>query len=392
MVHMAEGRKRGALLAIGALALAGAVLELGTRFYLRYLAPPDRFLKYASIGQLGSRADAQPTLSPHRYLGYAPTPAYSRGRNRHNALGFRGAEVAVPKPPTAYRIVCLGGSTTYGDGIEDWRFTYPALLQDSLRARGMSEIEVVNAGVSGYSSYESVLNLEFRVLDLHPDLVFFYEAINDVPTRMVWPPSAYRGDNSGFLGEKWSLQEPSLLERSTLLRAVMIKAGLVLPQTTLSRALGPLPPTSYIVRFAEQLQNGTYPSGPFRHVSVRTMLDSNPPTYWERNLRTLIAVSRAHRVRPVLATLAYSGAFAEQLLYSSPEFREGTAENNGVLRRVARELDVPVLDLATMMPGDRQYFRDGVHFTEEGSAVMAHLIGSALIERRLLPRATVSEP
>ena len=130
MVRIAEGGKRGALFAIGALALAAVVLELGARLYLRYVASPDRFLKSDCISQLETRADALPRLSPHRYLGYAPTPGYSRGPNRHNALGFRGAEVAVPKPPTAYRIVCLGGSTTYGDGVEDWHFTYPALLQD----------------------------------------------------------------------------------------------------------------------------------------------------------------------------------------------------------------------------------------------------------------------
>ena len=72
----------------------------------------------------------------------------------------------MPKPPTAYRIVCLGGSTTYGDGVEDWHFTYPALLQDSLRARGIGDVEVVNAGVSGYSSYESVVNLENGISDV----------------------------------------------------------------------------------------------------------------------------------------------------------------------------------------------------------------------------------
>ena len=380
----AGGLRGKALLAIGALAFAAAVLELGARLYLRYLASPDRFLKYASISQLESRADAQPRLSPHRYLGYAPTRGYSRGPNRHNALGFRGAEVSMPKPPAVYRIACLGGSTTYGDGVDDWRLTYPALLQDSLRAWGVSEVEVVNAGVPGYSSYESVINLEFRVLDLHPDLVFFYEAINDVYPRLVWPPSAYLGDNSGFLGDKWPFEGPSLLERSTLARAIMIKLHLILPQPTLSRALGPPAPTSYAVRFGEQRKNGTYPSGPFRQVSVRTMLDSNPPKYWERNLRTLIAVARANGIRPVLATLAYSAGFP--WLSESPEYREAIAENNDVLRQVAREMAVPVVDLAKVIPGDPRYFTDGVHFTEDGNGVMAHLIGSFLIARRLVPR------
>ncbi len=114
------------------------------------------------------------------------------------------------------------------------------------------------------------------------------------------------------------------------------------------------------------------------------MLDSNPPKYWERNVRTLIAVARANGIRPVLATLAYSAGFP--WLSESPEYREAIAENNDVLRQVAREMAVPVVDLAKVIPGDPRYFTDGVHFTEDGNGVMAHLIGSFLIARRLVPR------
>jgi hypothetical protein len=34
-----------------------------------------------------------------------------------NSRGFRGAEIAVPKPGNVWRIVCLGGSTTEGIGV-----------------------------------------------------------------------------------------------------------------------------------------------------------------------------------------------------------------------------------------------------------------------------------
>ena len=380
--------RRKALLALSAVVLVLAALEAAARLYLRYLAPPERFLKYASIGQLASRPDVRPRLMPHRYLGYTTTPGYSQGPNRHNALGFRGPELVVSKPATAFRIACLGGSTTYGQGVEDWRLTYPALLEDSLRAWGVSQVETVNAGVPGYSSYESLINLEFRVADLQPDVLFFYEAINDIPPRLVWPPSAYAGDNSGYVAARWSPGKSSFLEGSTLARVLMIKLGLILPQTTLGRALGPQPATSYLSPFILQRLHGTYPSGPFRSVSARTMLDSNPPRYWERNLRLLVAVARARGMRPVLATFAYSKAFPADPFTGTPEYREAIPEHNAVMRRLATELQVPLVDLAKTMPDERRYFTDGVHFTAEGNGVMAHLIGTALLEQHVVARAT----
>lgn len=387
----ASFRRKG-LLALSAVVLALAALEAAARLYLRYLAPPDRFLTYASIAQLDSRPDVRPRLMPHPYLGFTTTPGYSRGRNRHNALGFRGPELVVPKPRTSLRIACLGGSTTYGIGVEDWQLTYPALLEDSLRAWGVREVEAVNAGVPSYSSYESLINLEFRVAELQPDVLFFYEAVNDVPPRLVWPPSAYLGDNSGYVAAQWSVEKSSFLERSTLARVLMIKLGLILPQTTLQRALGPPPATSYLYSFAVQHQRGTYPSGPFRSVSARTMLDSNPPRYWERNLRFLVAIARARGMRPVLATFAYTTAFPADPFIGSPEYRDAIAEHNAVTRRLATELHVPLVDLAKTMPDERRYFTDGVHFTAEGNGVMAHLIGTALLEHHVVPRGTGATP
>ncbi len=97
-----------------------------------------------------------------------------------NNLGFRGPDVAVPKPAGRVRIACVGGSTTV-EGYDD-RMTYPAMLQDLLREKfpqAADRIEVVNCGVIGLLSREELPMLP-EFLALEPDLVVYYNGINDL--------------------------------------------------------------------------------------------------------------------------------------------------------------------------------------------------------------------
>ena len=64
---------------------------------------------------------------PHPYLAYALKPSWSSPRNRkksasHNRLGFRGPEIEIPKPAGTFRVLCLGGSSTYGAAPTEERF------------------------------------------------------------------------------------------------------------------------------------------------------------------------------------------------------------------------------------------------------------------------------
>ncbi len=77
-----------------------ACLEIAMRVYLRYFASEDSFRKYASLNQIAERyakRELQQAYSPHRYLGYYPTPNYQSGLNKHNSLGFRGEEIQKDK-------------------------------------------------------------------------------------------------------------------------------------------------------------------------------------------------------------------------------------------------------------------------------------------------------
>ena len=45
-----------------------------------------------------------------------------------NSQGLRGPEFVMDKPNDVYRIIAVGGSTTFGLGVED-SFSWPTLLQ-----------------------------------------------------------------------------------------------------------------------------------------------------------------------------------------------------------------------------------------------------------------------
>jgi len=98
----------------------------------------------------------------------------------------------MPKPAGQFRIVCLGGSTTYTSDVKDYRDSYPYLLEKYLKAQGYNDVTVVNAGAGSWSSWESLINFQFRVLDLDPDLIIVYHGINDIlrPIAVTTPAPA----------------------------------------------------------------------------------------------------------------------------------------------------------------------------------------------------------
>ncbi len=96
-----------------------------------------------------------------------------------NARGFRGPMPARAKPAGALRVVAIGNSSTFGWGVNDDE-TYPAQLGRALRAALPGRpIEVMNAGVPGFTSFQGRRLLADEVLPLAPDFVVLAFGFND---------------------------------------------------------------------------------------------------------------------------------------------------------------------------------------------------------------------
>lgn len=102
----------------------------------------------------------------------------------HNSVGWRDVEHPVEKPPGSFRILGLGDSYLYGQGVrrEDIVLTrLETLLQAD--ARGTT-IETINTGVSGYNTVDQRDLLRDRGLAYSPDLVILFYVLNDVEERL----------------------------------------------------------------------------------------------------------------------------------------------------------------------------------------------------------------
>ena len=89
-----------------------------------------------------------------------------------NSLGFRSKELIEPKPPEVFRVFILGGSTVEG-GLND-RWTIDTYLGQELK-KYYQGVEVINAGIVGYTSQEELALLQTKILDLQPDLVVIFD-------------------------------------------------------------------------------------------------------------------------------------------------------------------------------------------------------------------------
>lgn len=115
---------------------------------------------------------------------YAAPAPYLYGQFRINSLGFRGKEFEPTKREGRVRIICVGGSSTFGNESPEDQ-TYPAHLERVLNDAGRVPVEVINAGFPAYTSFQLLNLVRYELMDYQPDLLLFYEGFNDLNPNLT---------------------------------------------------------------------------------------------------------------------------------------------------------------------------------------------------------------
>ena len=156
--------------------------EIITRIAVSIATKSGEFILY---GIVKAKDELQPTYQQINGAGgenlyYKLIPSNDI-RNPVNSLGYRGPEIKG-KGANTLRVICLGGSTTFGLGLY-YEDTYPKLLGNRLNgiSRGLN-FEVINAGMPAMVLQQITELIKHEMEHLQPDIIILMNIINNLQT------------------------------------------------------------------------------------------------------------------------------------------------------------------------------------------------------------------
>jgi hypothetical protein len=339
--------------------------------------------------RVNGRSDATTVYGPgpdaahfHRWLQEAPVP----GELQVNRERFRGPEIAETKPPGAWRLFTLGGPSTFLADLP-YEETYSFLLGQRLaQARPDRKVEVYNAAYRHWTSQHSLIWYVSRIQDFDPDALVQMEGPMDLACGFYNPAASRRPFERSYSHYYGPL-------------AFAAKARLV-PQAE----AGLLDHSRVFWYMRRGLRFALYGEAPPGADDLRTWPADPPPpgpypSLWcyERNVRTLAALAGLHGRRLVLLTHPYqavSGAGGESAIearfgrlhdfdtgrpVNAAAFDAGLRAFNDATRRLAHEVNAPLVDLDRALSGRPECFSDPWTLNARGCAAAAPLIADVVL-------------
>ncbi len=284
-----------------------------------------------------------------------------------NALGFRGDEVTLEKPPKTLRIVCMGASTTFCSEASSNITVWPSRLQAILQKQFPKiNVEVINAGVPGYRVAQTRISLEKRVLPLNPDLVLLYHANNDIAF------------DTGRLAADLGLTKPKSGRHSGLLKSLS-KASIL---------------------FDLLYKNLTIAtSGGGKHAKKLSAIPPDLPARFIGEISQVREELRKHNIPLVMSAFLVKYrrdqprdqqiANADVSFYYMPWMTidlllDAIDLYNDALLDHAREHAVPFISDRESVPPDDTHYADAMHMTDQGCARFAQRVASFLEQNKIL--------
>lgn len=349
--------------------LIAALSEIALGFSLR---SRDTFAEYEGWGHRKSLI-----------FGFEPRPGLSwagAGANYStDAYGFRTRVAAPDNSPTrsGLRIFAMGGSSTFGYGLDD-DATWPHYLERDLRrAPGgqFADAVVVNAGANGFNSLQVALRYYLRVARHAPTHVVFYGGHNDVQTFAMPDDGIWLTErilHAPTLAAYWAARSRGMnpYARSLLAFAVVSRTGSVdrrrleSPYRSGSDRKFPSPAEAEIPEDSD----------------VEGVIQYNAARF-ARNVETWCMLLLADGVEPVLTT------FIHTLPPDEPR-AQALERHNQLLREIANRRSLKLVDIAAAFasrvaeePELRESFfrKDRYHPVRTGAEFIAEQLSSEFL-------------
>jgi hypothetical protein len=248
---------------------------------------------------------------------------------------------------------------------------FPSVLEHLLRSTGV-HATIINASHAGMEIDDNTSDLKSRGPQFKPDYAILYQMSSTIT----------------------SLSKELLSRNSTRVPRTDKDASIL---KTVRKAV------NWTVWLVEQTAIYAQLKGNFtsRLTAKRVLADSLGPlgdAEFERKVRGFIATARSIGATPILCTFATSHVrgdlpnfpdsvvtlvFKYNIYLSLVGWVETIERFNRILRRIAAEEEVMLIDLENEISGHHDYFRDFVHFTPLGHSSVAKVIHQTLVTHSL---------
>jgi len=352
-------------LILASLLVALLLCEIAARIWVSARWPAER------IQQLTTHSPVRGRFASHPYLPYVLNPDFAD----HNAQGFRGVALAARKPAGVRRVACIGASTTYGLEVSAEEAN-PAQL-GALLQMTHGAWEVINAGVPGWLSSETLVDLQLRVLPLQPDVVVILEGRNELFPQAY---NQFKPDYTHYRrpGFNFSVSNYSYKELFGWSRFAMLAC------TLRGERFG------WSERAEHPLYGGiVWENRPTTAEAALNLQDVSRMAPLRSNLESMIELCRARGILVVVCTMAFR---ADKLAMDelapdaqiAPILGAQVERNNELAREVAGRLGARLVETARLAERP-ELFQDDCHMNVEGHRLFAQLVYdelAPLLDRR----------
>ncbi|HYC55347.1 MAG TPA: SGNH/GDSL hydrolase family protein [Candidatus Binatia bacterium] len=273
-----------------------------------------------------------------------------------NSRGLRGNDPAPQKAPGTVRVVTLGASSTFGYHDPD-DGTYPAILERILNERCADgpRFEVINLGIPHLTSAEIVSLFLAEAVPLQPDIVTFYEGINDSAVDGEGGTAAPKPKGPWKLFKRWAREHfvlPFLMHEIDTMQSEVFDAAQV-------EAAAQGRPEKFVANLARLHQA-------CRERGIQFILAKQQARSLLVPREDIRGVTYAEEIARVRDKLAREGSVSKlelNFLIHEPVITAG--------ERWARENGVPVVDVVEALDRDRDTLVSWVHLNPRGNAIIA---------------------
>ncbi|MCF8256465.1 MAG: SGNH/GDSL hydrolase family protein [Flavobacteriales bacterium] len=310
---------------------------------------------------------AQPFLNYMNFPGM-PDP---EGVSQINRMGLRHrTEATLPKPAENYRMLFLGGSTTFGE-VDTPEEAFPAIVQETLNhsevalPSGARTVECLNGGMGAATSAEIFTHYLMRYRYLDADMVVIHAGINDAFAYPALPGYVYQPD---YHTSKRVMQDmPTVTPALRLLCRSFTLASILIPHYFPIQVNSDFTTNDF---FDYHNRDQWLASG---NVAAR---DTTYNAFY-RNLQALIKLLKEEGKAVLLVTevVEYS-----MMPVEARSMLEGGIEWNAeLMTKLAAEMEVPLLKLdKAEFPPDLFIANDGIHVNGLGEQKKAERITAAI--------------